>query len=104
MAPRAGQAGTPSSDGRRPDPVPPLAARRESPPAAGKFVRDASGAVALGFDKHRGRPLAEVARDKADYLRWVLANVHLLDDARDLIHKALAGRLLSVRSEPDGGK
>lgn len=67
---------------------------------AGKFARDAGGAVVLGFGKHRGRPLADVARAEADYLRWVLANVHLLDDAREVVHKALAGRAHPAAAGP----
>jgi DNA polymerase-3 subunit epsilon len=62
---------------------------------AGKFTRDANGAVIVNFGKHRGRPLADVASDDADYLRWALANMPLLDDSRELIHRALAGKPLT---------
>ena len=58
---------------------------------AGKFAVDGAGAVTLAFGKHRGRPLAEVAASDPGYLRWVVANVPLLDDARGLVHRALAG-------------
>jgi DNA polymerase-3 subunit epsilon len=61
---------------------------------AGKFARAASGELQMAFGKHRGRPLALVAREDPDYLRWVMTNVPLLDDARELIHRALAGQLL----------
>jgi hypothetical protein len=61
---------------------------------AGRLARDAAGVISLAFGKHRGRPLAAVA---ADYLRWLLNNIPLLDDARELVHKALAGHPL-----PDG--
>ena len=63
---------------------------------AGKFTRDAVGTVTINFGKHRGRPLAEVAAEDADYLRWALANMPLLDDARELIHLALAQQPLTT--------
>ena len=61
---------------------------------AEKFARGASGEVQMAFGKHRGRPLALVAREDPDYMHWIMNNVPLLDDARELIHRALAGQLL----------
>ncbi|HET6572475.1 MAG TPA: 3'-5' exonuclease [Fimbriiglobus sp.] len=61
---------------------------------AGKFARGASGELQLAFGKHWGRPLALVAREDPDYMHWIMNNVPLLDDARELIHRALAGQLL----------
>jgi len=57
---------------------------------AGNFRRSSEGVV-FGFGKHRGRPLARVAADDPDYLRWVLRQ-SFLDDARALVLAALETR------------
>ena len=54
---------------------------------AGKFRRE-GGRVVLGFGKHDGRPLREVARDEPGYLEWMLRQP-LLADARALVERAL---------------
>jgi DNA polymerase-3 subunit epsilon len=54
----------------------------------GRLRMDADGRVVLGFGKHAGRRLADVARTDLSYLTWVLATVPLLDDARLLIRRA----------------
>jgi hypothetical protein len=59
---------------------------------AGRLRKAPDGTVVLGFGKHARRPLAEVARADPAYLAWVLANVPLLDDARQIIGRAAAGR------------
>ncbi len=55
-----------------------------------RFRRSPGGAVALNFGKYQGVPLAEVAGHDPGYLRWVLTT-DLLDDARALVARALAG-------------
>ena len=66
-------------------PVPPGAADR-----TGKFVvRD--GATVFNFGKHRGRPLAEVAAQSPDYLKWLLQG-DFPDDAKTLVRDALGRR------------
>lgn len=55
----------------------------------GAFRRDPNGAVVFAFGKHRGRPLAQVAAEAPDYLRWVLRQP-FLDDALALVRGALA--------------
>jgi DNA polymerase-3 subunit epsilon len=57
----------------------------------GRLRKDAAGRVVLGFGKHAGRPLADVARTDPSYLSWVLATVPLLDDARQRILRAANG-------------
>jgi DNA polymerase-3 subunit epsilon len=57
----------------------------------GRLRRGPDGRVALAFGKHRGRPLAEVAANDPGYLRWLLATVPLLSDARHLILSASVG-------------
>ncbi len=66
-------------------PVPPGAVDR-----AGKFVRR-DGAVVFAFGKHQGRPIREVARERPDYLQWLLKQPDFPEDARALAEKALRG-------------
>ncbi len=54
----------------------------------GRFVRRLEG-VAFGFGKYRNRPLAEVAREDADYLQWLLGQDDFPGDARRLVLDAL---------------
>jgi DNA polymerase-3 subunit epsilon len=54
----------------------------------GRLRRDAEGSVVLAFGKHAGHGLSDVARTDPSYLAWVLTNVPLLDDARQLICRA----------------
>jgi DNA polymerase-3 subunit epsilon len=54
----------------------------------GRLRRGPGGRVALAFGKYRGRPLAEVAATHPGYLRWVLATIPFLSDARQLIASA----------------
>jgi DNA polymerase-3 subunit epsilon len=55
---------------------------------ARRLRKTPDGRIVLGFGKHAGRPLADVARADPSYLAWVLAKVPLLDDARRLICQA----------------
>ena len=43
----------------------------------------------FGFGKYRGRPLAQIATEFPDYLRWVLRQ-SFLDDALALVRGALS--------------
>lgn len=56
--------------------------------ANGRFVRT-NGAIRFTFGKHRGQPLAEVARLNPDYLEWMLSQ-DFLDDAKAVVRQALA--------------
>jgi hypothetical protein len=56
-----------------------------------RFRRGPRGEVVLAFGKYAGVPLAEVAGRDADYLRWLL-RTDLLEDARGLVRRALAGQ------------
>lgn len=66
-------------------PAPPDAADR-----SGKFVVR-EGAPVFNFGKHRGRPLALVAAEAPDYLRWLLQG-DFPDDAKALVRQALGRR------------
>ena len=57
----------------------------------GRLRKDLARRVVLGFGKHAGRPLADVARTDPSYLTWLLAKVPLLDDARQRIRRAVDG-------------
>ncbi len=57
---------------------------------ARKFRRGPDGRVVMGFGKYAGVPLAEVATRDPGYLRWLLGT-DLLDDARMLVQRVLAG-------------
>lgn len=56
----------------------------------GKFVRR-EGAVVFSFGKHQGRALREIARERPDYLEWLLRQADFPEDARALAEKALRG-------------
>ncbi len=56
---------------------------------AGRFRREA-GHVVFAFGKYSGQPLAGVAARDPGYLRWMLGRP-FLDDAHDLVRRALAG-------------
>jgi DNA polymerase-3 subunit epsilon len=56
---------------------------------AGRFRRDA-GHVVFAFGKYSGQSLAEVAARDPGYLNWMLGRP-FLDDAHDLVRRALAG-------------
>jgi DNA polymerase-3 subunit epsilon len=58
--------------------------------AAGK-VRWVGGEAVLGFGKHTGKPLRQLAADTPDYLRWMLA-ADFPADTKRIIGEALAGR------------
>jgi len=62
----------------------------------GAFRRGLEGEVVFAFGKYRGRPLARVAADEPDYLKWVLRQP-FLDDALALVRAALAIRSASLR-------
>jgi DNA polymerase-3 subunit epsilon len=53
----------------------------------GCFVRVA-GQVRFAFGKHRGQPLAAIARMKPDYLRWML-DQDFFDDTKAFVRQAL---------------
>lgn len=57
---------------------------------AGRFRRDEVGHIVFAFGKYSGQPLAEVAARDPGYLRWMLGRP-FLDDAHDLVRRALAG-------------
>jgi DNA polymerase-3 subunit epsilon len=54
-----------------------------------KFIR-ANGEIKFNFGVHRGQPLAEVARRKPDYLRWMLNEESFREDAKAIVRQALA--------------
>jgi DNA polymerase-3 subunit epsilon len=56
--------------------------------SGGYFVRVA-GQVRFAFGKHRGQPLDAVARNKPDYLKWMLAQ-DFFNDAKAVVRQALA--------------
>jgi DNA polymerase-3 subunit epsilon len=56
----------------------------------GKFV-EKDGEIQFAFGKHRGRALAEVARETPDYLRWVM-ETDFPEDAKELVREALAAQ------------
>ncbi|MFM8275184.1 MAG: exonuclease domain-containing protein [Gemmata sp.] len=56
---------------------------------AGRFRREA-GHVVFAFGKYSGQPLAGVAARDPGYLKWMLGRP-FLDDAHDLVRRALAG-------------
>lgn len=55
------------------------------PAGVGGRLTRVGGELALGFGKHRGRPLAEVAVADPGDLRWLLRAGGLLPDAADMI-------------------
>lgn len=54
----------------------------------GAFRRGPDGEPVFAFGRHRGRPLAAVAAEAPDYLRWMLGQ-GFLDDAQALVRGAL---------------
>lgn len=66
---------------------------RPRPPGAvdrqGKF-RWSGGEVVLGFGKHQGRPLRELAVENRGYLEWILGS-NFPSDAKQLVRRALDG-------------
>lgn len=61
----------------------------EAADGAGKFVWK-DGEVVFAFGKHAGRTLREVAREKKDYLEWIL-RTDFPADARQIVEGALRG-------------
>lgn len=55
--------------------------------STGRF-RKREGEIVFNFGKHRGKPLALVARDQRDYLEWLMTT-DLPGEARNLVRKAL---------------
>jgi DNA polymerase-3 subunit epsilon len=77
--------------GLMPDTVPALAEYLKDPgvvDAGGFFCKDESGTVRLKVGKHRGQPLAEIAKRHPDYLRWVIGNT-AFDDTKRVAAEAL---------------
>jgi DNA polymerase III subunit epsilon len=75
--------------------------------SGGRFVR-VEGEVRFAFGKHRGQPLATVARREPDYLKWMLTQ-DFFDDTKALVRDALARAQsapttphLVLRPGPDG--
>jgi DNA polymerase-3 subunit epsilon len=58
---------------------------------ARKFRRDGEGRVVFAFGKHAGEPVEAVAAADPSYLRWLLDSGGLLEDARLVVQRALAG-------------
>lgn len=56
---------------------------------AGRFRRGSCGEPMFAYGKYRGQTLTVVARTDPAYLRWLLATLPLLDDARRLIERSL---------------
>lgn len=56
----------------------------------GKFILE-GGRVLFNFGKHKGKPLAAVAAETPDYLRWILGT-DFPDDAKQLVRDALDGQ------------
>jgi DNA polymerase-3 subunit epsilon len=67
-----------------------------------RFRRGRGGAVLLNFGRFQGVALAEVAGHDPAYLRWVLTT-DLLDDARALVERALAGRPIDTSFTDEEG-
>jgi DNA polymerase-3 subunit epsilon len=65
---------------------------RDAVDQSGKFVWK-DGEVTFAFGKHRGRRLADVAREMPDYLEWI-AGADFPEDARALVRRALDGELM----------
>jgi DNA polymerase-3 subunit epsilon len=63
--------------------------RRDAVDGQGKFVRR-HDEIVFGFGKHRGRSLAEVAREAPDYLEWVVSS-DFPEDAKEIVRHALKG-------------
>jgi DNA polymerase-3 subunit epsilon len=55
--------------------------------AAGNFVR-VEGEIRFAFGKYRGRRLDAIAREKPDYLQWMLTQ-DFFDDTKALVNNAL---------------
>lgn len=58
---------------------------------AGRFRLDDAGQVVFAFGKYAGQRLTAIAGRDPGYLRWMLGRP-FLDDAHDLVRRALAGR------------
>ncbi|MEM6731166.1 MAG: hypothetical protein AAF658_06400, partial [Myxococcota bacterium] len=56
----------------------------------GKIVWTDNGA-ALNFGKHKGKPLAEIARDNPDYLSWI-CGANFSETVASICRDALEGR------------
>ncbi len=56
-----------------------------------KFYWSDQGEVLFAFGKHRGRPLAEIARSRPDYLDWI-ATSDFGPEVKQIVAEALAGR------------
>jgi DNA polymerase-3 subunit epsilon len=54
----------------------------------GKFIR-VNDEIRFAFGKHKGQPLAVVARESPDYLRWILSG-DFFSDTKDLVRQALS--------------
>ena len=61
---------------------------------AGWFRRDGHGRIVFAAGEHAGKNVEEVAREYASSLEQLLEGGALLEDARTLLRKALAGRPL----------
>jgi DNA polymerase-3 subunit epsilon len=57
---------------------------------SGKFVRE-NDRVVFNFGKHKGKPLAGIAAEAPDYLKWILGT-DFPDDAKQLVRDALDGQ------------
>jgi DNA polymerase-3 subunit epsilon len=58
--------------------------------ATGK-IRWCEGEAVLGFGKHSGKPLRQLAAEVPDYLRWILAK-DFPPDTKQIVAEALSGR------------
>jgi DNA polymerase III subunit epsilon len=54
-------------------------------------IRWCEGEAVLGFGKHTGKPLRQLASEVPDYLRWILAK-DFPQDTKQIVAEALAGR------------
>jgi len=54
-------------------------------------IRWCEGEAVLGFGKHSGKPLRQLAAEVPDYLRWILAK-DFPADTKQIVSEALAGR------------
>ncbi len=67
--------------------------------SSGKFVWK-GGEVVLAFGRHQGRALREVARERRDYLEWILKQDFPVE-AKRLVERALRGEF---PERSDGGR
>ncbi len=66
-----------------------------------RWFSGSEGARVFRRGKHRGRPLAEVAQDEPDYLRWMLGLDDMDDEVKNVVRQALNGETQSTDTPAD---